>query len=105
MDELAQRARSLEECVEAERAAHLESKFNSEIIQVSGYIRLLNGLFFPHLNVACVLKFLGVIDISCKGEGVYSTAEHEASECSLSQLISSKVSILSYVEEETTAFS
>jgi len=38
MDELSQRARSLEECVEAERAAHLESKFNSEIIQVSSKV-------------------------------------------------------------------
>ncbi|KAK2146872.1 hypothetical protein LSH36_581g03034 [Paralvinella palmiformis] len=31
---LQQRIRTLEECIEAERAAHLESKFNSEIIQL-----------------------------------------------------------------------
>ncbi|CAK8694709.1 unnamed protein product [Clavelina lepadiformis] len=34
LDEITQRAHSLEESVEAERAAHLESKFNSEIIQL-----------------------------------------------------------------------
>nr|CAB3228261.1 coiled-coil domain-containing protein 171-like [Phallusia mammillata] len=33
-EDLSHRARSLEESVEAERAAHLESKFNSEIIQL-----------------------------------------------------------------------
>ncbi|XP_078484807.1 coiled-coil domain-containing protein 171-like [Ciona intestinalis] len=34
LDDCTRRARALEECVEAERAAHLESKFNSEIIQL-----------------------------------------------------------------------
>ena len=32
-----QRVKSLESSVEAERAAHLESKFNSEIIQVTNH--------------------------------------------------------------------
>ena len=34
------RIKSLEESIEAERAAHLETKFNSEIVQVSQKRRL-----------------------------------------------------------------
>lgn len=48
------RVKSLEDSIEAERAAHLESKFNSEIIQVN--------LFFPIIqknNHFLFLVFVG----------------------------------------------
>lgn len=34
-----QRLRSIEESIESERAAHLETKFNSEIVQVCNTLR------------------------------------------------------------------
>ena len=42
------RIKALEESIEAERAAHLESKFNSEIVQVRIY-SLLNCLVLYYI--------------------------------------------------------
>ena len=53
MNEMLQRARSLEECVEAERAAHLESKFNSEIIQVN---HILSALAQTQFSLFCPIE-------------------------------------------------
>ena len=42
------RVKTLEESIEAERAAHLESKFNSEIIQVAASCHsLTTDTFYP----------------------------------------------------------
>ncbi len=42
-----QRVKQLEEGIEAERAAHLESKFNSEIVQVLLFLTVHNRKILP----------------------------------------------------------
>lgn len=45
MQQNQERIKSLEESIEAERAAHLETKFNSEIIQVIITLYMICSLF------------------------------------------------------------
>ena len=45
-----QRVKQLDENIEAERAAHLESKFNSEIVQVRFQCELMWINLFPKIE-------------------------------------------------------